>query len=433
VDRDRIVLRGMSMGASGTWHLGLERPDLFVALGPYCGYVDTHRFSESPMPNFVRIGPLPEHQERTLHMLDSVDWAANAGLVPAIAAVGDQDPFREAHAIMGRAMAAEGLEMVNLVSHGTGHVIDPVTHAEQLRRIAEHARRGRDARPAHVRFVTWTLKYPRAFWVEVRGLGRHYQRAEVDARIVEDGGIDVAEPSNVTRFALLSPAWRPGTRVRVGGVDVAVPAAATESGIVLARADGAWRFAGGLAGALPAGKRPGVQGPIDDAFTTPFLCVRGTGKPWNPRVGAWADAQLRRFADEWARYFRGDLPVKDDVAVTDEDVRTKNLILFGDPGSNRLIARVLPRLPLRWTRRELTVAGQRFAAATHAPVLINPNPLPGVIDRYVVIDSGHTFHAAELSTLNYLLFPRLGDFAVVDVGRDQVVRAGLCDEAWRPM
>ena len=36
------------MGASGTWHLGLKHPDFFAALGPYCGYVDTHRFSETP-------------------------------------------------------------------------------------------------------------------------------------------------------------------------------------------------------------------------------------------------------------------------------------------------------------------------------------------------------------------------------------------------
>ena len=51
IDDRRIVLRGMSMGASGTWHLGLKHPDRFVALGPYCGYVDTHRFSETPLPN----------------------------------------------------------------------------------------------------------------------------------------------------------------------------------------------------------------------------------------------------------------------------------------------------------------------------------------------------------------------------------------------
>src|SRR5262249_27350908 len=71
IDRDRIVLRGMSMGASGTWHLGLKHPDKFVALGPYCGYVDTHRFSETPLDTFVRVGPLPIHQELALHILDS--------------------------------------------------------------------------------------------------------------------------------------------------------------------------------------------------------------------------------------------------------------------------------------------------------------------------------------------------------------------------
>ena len=86
-----MVLRGFSMGGAGTWHLGLKHPDRFVALGPYCGYVDTHRFSETPVPNFIKVGSLPPHQERALHMLDSVNYAANAGVVPCIAAIGDQE------------------------------------------------------------------------------------------------------------------------------------------------------------------------------------------------------------------------------------------------------------------------------------------------------------------------------------------------------
>src|SRR5262249_30540205 len=88
IDRDRVVLRGMSMGASGTWHLGLKYPDRFVALGPYCGYVDMHQFSLTPQPNFVKVGDLPSHQEKTLHLLDSIDYAANAGVVPVIACMG---------------------------------------------------------------------------------------------------------------------------------------------------------------------------------------------------------------------------------------------------------------------------------------------------------------------------------------------------------
>ncbi|MFO0806102.1 MAG: prolyl oligopeptidase family serine peptidase [Gemmataceae bacterium] len=131
IDRNRIVLRGMSMGASGTWHLGLKHPDRFVALGPYCGYVDTHEFSRTALPNFIKVGELPPHQEKALHMLDSVDWATNAGVVPAIACMGEKDVFFQAHVLMGKAMEKEGLQMVNLISPGTGHVIDPKTHSNK--------------------------------------------------------------------------------------------------------------------------------------------------------------------------------------------------------------------------------------------------------------------------------------------------------------
>src|SRR6202000_2682311 len=97
--------------------------------------------------------------EKTLHMLDSVDYAANAGVVPAVACMVEKDVFFQAHVLMGKAMEREGLKMVNLISPGTGHVIDPKTHAEQMRRLGEYAARGLDHRPLKLRFVTWTLKY----------------------------------------------------------------------------------------------------------------------------------------------------------------------------------------------------------------------------------------------------------------------------------
>ena len=45
----------------------------------------------------------------------------------------------------------------------------------------------------------------------------------------------------------------------------------------------------------------GLQGPIDDAFTAPFLCVRATGQPWSDRVDEYAAASLKRFQSEWAK------------------------------------------------------------------------------------------------------------------------------------
>jgi hypothetical protein len=423
IDRRRIVLRGMSMGASGTWHLGLKNPDRFVALGPYCGYVDTHRFSETPIPSFVKVGPLPEYQERTLSLLDSVDYAANAGVVPAIAAVGDKDVFWDCHVIMGKAMEQEGLKMLNLVSPGTGHVIDPPTHKEQMRLIGEHAAAGLEAQPRHLRFVTWTLKYNRCFWIEVLALKEHYRRSEIDARIEEDGTIQVEEPKNIRSFVLHAPSSKV-TRVRVGGNEVAVPVGRALA-VGLEERGGTW-----VAGKAVNGKRPGLQGPIDDAFTRPFLCVRGTGKPWNEGVQKWAEASLKRFADEWRVWFRGELPIKDDKQVDPDDVRNRNLILFGDPGSNPWIEKALPKLPLGWTREELRMRGKTYAAQDHAPALVCPSPFPGGEDRYVVLNSGHTFHPDELK-INYLFFPRLGDWAVMKLGDPAPVEAGLFDESWK--
>ena len=442
IDKDRIVLRGMSMGASGTWHLGLKHPDRFAALGPYCGYVDTHKFSETPLPNFVKIGPLPEHQELGLHMLDSVDYAANAGVVPAIACMGEKDIFFQAHVIMGEAMQREGLTMTNLISPGTGHVIDPVTHAEQMRRIAEHVAAA-PRQPRELRFVTWTLKYSRCHWLQVIGLERHYARGELSARLVDDV-IEVQEPKNVTQFAIrTSDLPKVPKTIRVGAAELAWPKSITPDlfDVVVGRRGNAWQIEGDISQMPRLGKRPGLQGPIDDAFTTPFLCVRGTGQPWNAAVHSYAEASLQRFADEWHHYFRGELPVKDDTAVTAEDVRTRNLVLFGDPGSNSWIAKTLPQLPLTWSRETLRFGDQEYSASNHVPALITRNPLSDAREsRYVVLNSGHTFREAELAKVNYLLFPRWGDWAVlqIDLSRpagepleDKVLRAGYFDEQWQ--
>ena len=83
---------------------------------------------------------------------------------------------------------------------------------------------------------------------------------------------------------------------------------------------------------------------------------------------------------------------------------------------------------------------QVHSAKDHAPVFICASPLAS--DRYIVINSGHTFRGKDLGTINYLLFPRLGDWAVMYIGgkppanpadgpAEEVVRAGFFDEQWK--
>jgi hypothetical protein len=182
-------------------------------------------------------------------------------------------------------------------------------------------------------------------------------------------------------------------------------------------------------------KRHNMQGPIDDAFMEPFVCVRGTGKPWSQNQQAWANWTLERFGREYDKWLRGRVPVADDIDI-DPFKLNKNLILFGDPGSNKVLAKIIDKLPIKWTKDGIEVDGKTYDPETHGLSMIYPNPLNPT--RYVVINSGHTFHAKDFIASNSWLFPRLGDIAVQKFERSEtgdykesVAWATLFDMNWQ--
>ncbi|MCI0680736.1 MAG: hypothetical protein L0Y71_01415 [Gemmataceae bacterium] len=435
-DQTRIVLRGFSMGGAGTWHLGLHYPDRWCCIGPGAGFTTTHGYVKN-LPN-----PLPPHQEACLRIYDAVDYAANAFNVPVVAYSGAKDPQMQAAVNIEERLKKLGIDMTHLVAPDLEHKFPPEWQAKADAVWSEHAHHGRDEYPREVRFTTYTMKYSRCAWLDIMGLERHYQRATVEGARHDDGFELTTQ--NVRALHLILPEGT--TQNQEVAIDeqklFAKPWTDANGGthLYLQKTGKAWRAVLPQRLLTERQQRPqkiaGLQGPIDDAFTDSFLCVHGTGKPWHAATQHYADANLRRFQAEWSKYLRGQLPVKADIDVTNEDIATKHLILFGDPASNSLIAQVLDGLPLRWTKDTVVCAGAEYAADSHVPVMIQPNPLNA--GRYVVLNSGHTFHAADFQGTNALLYPRLGDWAVLKLAptnRDsravEVRAAGLFDEYWK--
>jgi hypothetical protein len=200
------------------------------------------------------------------------------------------------------------------------------------------------------------------------------------------------------------------------------------------KAGGQWRSTAGTADRT-LHKHHGLTGPIDDAFLDSFVFVRPTGAALHEKVGAWSENELKRAIGEWRRVFRGEPRVLNDTEITDEDIAGNNLVLWGDPGSNRLLARILPDLPLRWTREELVLGEHHAESGTHAPILIFPNPLNP--ERYIVLNSGFTFREGS-TTSNSLQTPKLPDWALIDLrtppspkGPGRVAAAGFFNDNWQ--
>ena len=110
--------------------------------------------------------------------------------------------------------------------------------------------------------------------------------------------------------------------------------------------------------------------------------MRPTGTPWNQAAHQLALKRLERFDQTYARFYRAHPRVKNDTDVTEADFAKYNVVLFGDPGSNRWIGRLAGSLPVKWSRDTVTVGDKSFPAANHLPVLVYPNPIaPSQIRR----------------------------------------------------
>jgi dienelactone hydrolase len=413
IDEDRISVRGFSMGGASTWHLGAHHAGLWACVAPGAG------FAETPIYANVAKDPVKPTawEEKLWHWYNATDYAANLSNTAVVAYSGEIDPQKAAADTMAKAMKEEGLELVHVIGPKTAHKYEPEAKKEVSRLVDERATHGRDPHPKTVKFTTWTLRYNTMKWLTVDALARHWEQARVEA--VLDGATARITTKNVTALTLTGGS----TRALLDGTDLA--------GTQFHQVDGKWQ-----AGPAPdrLAKRHGLQGPIDDAFMDSFVFVSPTGKSAHPRIEAWVAVEEPRAIEFWRRIMRGDARVVRDDAVTESLISSANLVLWGDPQSNKVLSRILDKLPVRWDSREIRVGDKSFAADHHVPVLIFPNPLNP--RRYVVLNSGFTWQEnAHLSNARHV--PLLPDWAVLDTEKpntlhlsERVAAAGFFSEDW---
>lgn len=444
IDEKRILLRGFSMGGEGAWHIALHYPDRFAA-------------AEIGAGTWSRRGELPglePYQYAALHIWENMEqWALNAFNLPVAGHDGDQDtqvpclpppppgtPNRgqlESSLRTRAQLEKEGFPSVGepdfphsqgtpsmfLISQKTGHGTSPLVRERLDAFLKEWGDKGQTS-PEHIRFVTYTARYNRDYWLSVDRLAKTYVRADDDAVRSQSGSRYDIVTNNITRLSLGETAH--ARALKIDGQLIKVKSAAA---LTLEKSGEKWGVARRNAPGLY--KTHALQGPIDDAFLDPFLLVRPTGTPWNESVNQQTLRSLARLERLWAKYFRGHPFEKTDTEVTPADFAKYHVVLFGDPGSNQWIAKLAGKLPVQWTREAVVLGGQRYPAGEHFPALIYPNPMqPG---KYIVLNSGLTITDREYNG-DYGM-PQWGDYAMLKVNGDaeipSLVTAGLFDEQWR--
>ncbi|AMV22138.1 prolyl oligopeptidase family serine peptidase [Planctomyces sp. SH-PL14] len=451
VDAERIAIRGFSMGGAAAWHLAVHYPDKWFAANPGAGFSETPDFlkvfqSEKLAPTW--------YEQKLWRMYDCPGWAANLWECPTIAYSGEIDKQKQAADIMEPAVEKEGMVLTHIIGPKTAHAIHPDSLKEIEQRLRGLAKSAGDRTSGIQHFATYTLKYNSAGWFRVHGIKEHWEEARIDAKVsnpiaAEYGGFELAiKTKNVTDFTIQIP---PGAKSYETVLGISLTTEENETPIRLG-APVSRMTDGSLAMRVRIDskkvevvdldseltglrKRHNLQGPIDDAFMDSFLFVKPSGKAKQPMVEEWVQAEMAHAVKRWRQQMRGDARVKADSEIKDDDIARHNLILWGDPTSNAVLAKIADKLPVKWTESEIIVGDEKFPADKHAPVLIYPNPLNP--SKYVVLNSGFTYRAYD-DLNNARQVPKLPDWAVIDLTTKpnarwpgKVVAADFFDEGWQ--
>ena len=440
IDPDRISVRGFSMGGAACWQFAVHFADRWFAANPGAGFSETPEFLRS----FQKETLNPTWYERKLwQWYDCNGYAMNLLHCPTIAYSGELDIQKQAADIMEQALAKQNIDLLHIIGPQTKHTIHKDSKVEIERRMSELAKHGRDTMPRSIEFRTYTLKYNRMHWITVDALGKHWEPATVRAQLGDDHSLQITT-NNVRELSIEFPAGtfadvRTPIRLHLDNTEVLSkrPASDRSWAVALIERNGRWEVKTQSNQGLR--KRHNLQGPIDDAFMDSFIFVRPeTSTSSNTEQSAvhqWVRAELQHAITQWRQQFRGDARVKTAAELTDEDIASANLVLFGTPSTNPVLAKILKDLPIGWHDGRLEIGAESFPAQHHVPVLVYPNPLNP--DRYVVLNSGFTYR--EYAYLNNARqVPMLPDWAIVDVRTPatsqypgKVVAADFFGERWQ--
>jgi pimeloyl-ACP methyl ester carboxylesterase len=428
IDPDRILLSGFSLGGAGSWQIGLHHPDMFCGLEVDAGVIGNRL-------NFDGMTRVQKAAQSTYGIM--IDHALNVFNVPLVAYAGANDAQLLSSTNIRKQLVSEGFT-VNQISTfvGKGQDINALflanpgqghSHATGATKQfvddfdAANLKRGRVA-PDHIRFITYTTRYNSDFWISVEGMVNNYNRASVDAQRDSAKSSYTLKTSNVSWLELSD--MSAAKSINIDGDTLAVTPAVT---ILLDQSGGHWQ----VASAPPTGlhKQHGLQGPVNDAFMDAFICVSPSGQGYSAAADQRAAQEIDRFAKMFTREYLGEARTKPDSAVLPDDIANNNLIVFGDPASNSIIAKIADQLPIKWTKDAIVVGDKTYTSSDHIPVLIFPNPLNP--KRYVVINTG-------LVSGNFNSGGGFGDYAVLklttpDKGpvATEVADGGVFDESWQ--
>jgi acetyl esterase/lipase len=428
VDPDRVVLGGLSNGGVGAYAIGMRHSWRFAMVQAMAGAPSWEQYLG---------GRMEDAERRVVRPWSGLHLAENSVNTSFRYYHGREDtgPMRPRYVeeFTRHLESLDGVP-VNETWFDAGH--DILYRVHRHGRVYDRLSETRDPRPDEVRVVTGDYRAARQHWLSVTRIRDYPQMAEARGAVTE-GTLTLTPGENVDALALHVgdvPFGASDVRIVVGEGEVFEgPVTSLGTTLNLVRTADGWRT--GFPPSDGLRKRPGLSGPISDAYFGRMIHVYGTRNEDHTE-------DLREAAQRGARgwpLWSWDLTqeVVADSDVTEAMMANATVVLYGSPGDNALLQRVAGALPIRVEEGAVVVGDERFTGDDVGVRFIHPNPLAP--ERYLIVQAGVTPRAVKKGNELPEFVP---DYLVYDddtvsgpqrrtTGPKPVRAMGFFDDRWR--
>lgn len=372
IDPDRVYLTGSSMGGHGAWRIGALYSDRFAAIAPFCGWT-----SSSHLINLRNTPVMIVHGSSDT----SVPVYFSRLAASTLKRLGFNFTYEELPGVGHNAWTG-------LIDHKGGDYLFDYFRKHTLVHW-----------PTDVFLITGYVRHGKQHWVQMEELTAGASGMILAA--VRDGAI-VISTSGVNAFSLdlRHPSLAGYESVRVRVDDTILDVEPGSPRVIFAKAGERWVE---TAEDLPPTTVRRLGGGLADLFMGPVVFVYGTGDPDRTPI-------LRRAAELYADWSptttitvgskAGRFEVVADSEVDEEDLAGKNILLFGNPRENRILAELAEGLPVSFTDDgDFEFAGERFQR--DALFMVYPNPKsPANLLGVITLPFGQRFVESYFATAN---------------------------------
>jgi predicted esterase len=423
VDGDRVYLVGSSMGGFGTWNVATRHPELFAAIAPIYGGGDYHvSISKENLAKMSSWEVFQNDKSSSTAQLESL-----VGM-PILVSHGDQD--QSVNVNLSRYL----VRMLQRWDYDVRYIEVPGKGHEELglwdQTIPWLLQHKRTIAPRQVRVRAADLQTASAYWVKVTQKKSPYEFIVVDAEALE-GNIIRVDSKNVYELSLTPDKtlidYDKPIKIFWNGKSIAISNLKSNR---IDLKDDEYR-------PLSIQKTPRIAGPISDFQNTPFLLVLGTMSA-DSVMNKVIQQKAEMIVNGWKGFQKYPPRMKNDVDVTEDDMKKYSLFLLGGPGDNMVSKIVFKNTPFQIKSGEIFIDGKSFHAGNAVLDALYPNPYNH--ERYLNIvaatsGSGLSFFDPNQRNLfqydYYITDGKIPNFAAGGKIEKIMIASGFFNENWK--